>query len=168
MEPAGADRLPRAGRGWGRAQPRAGASVPGDVGVCRPLGRAELGGLAQLVPLHFLAPKQLKSLAKEAEMLELEPGTELGCDAGGDEWYLLAGELQLLSGSQVVDAVAGGEERARASVLNRGNRWDIMRAEEAVRLLRFRCARAVTSSIRPAPTSCTATPAGGAPLARFC
>jgi len=95
--------------------------------------------LRTLVPVDGMDEFQQDEILDQAETVEFRRGTYIFKQGDRDNWsyYVLAGEIELLSGDQLVKTVAGCSEAARYALSQLQPRQMSARAKNDVRILRI-------------------------------
>jgi rhodanese-related sulfurtransferase len=105
-----------------------------------PAGSSEITEalLTRFVPINGIAPRHLKELKNYCEIITIrdEQPIELGVGRGQYNYYLVEGEIQILSGSRVADTIFAHTERARFSLSQMREEKQKLRAGSLVKLLR--------------------------------
>lgn len=105
-----------------------------------PAGSSEITEalLTRFVPINGIAPKHLKELKNHCEIITIrdEQPIELGVGRTRYNYYLVEGEVQVLSGSRVTDTVFARTERARFTLSQMREKKQSLRAGSLVKLLR--------------------------------
>ncbi len=105
-----------------------------------PAGSSEITEalLTRFVPINGIAPKHLKELKNHCEIITIrdEQPIELGVGRTQYNYYLVEGEVQVLSGSRVTDTIFARTERARFSLSQMREQKQSLRAGTLVKLLR--------------------------------
>ncbi len=105
-----------------------------------PAGSSEITEalLTRFVPINGIAPKHLKELKNHCEIITIrdEQPIELGVGRIQYNYYLVEGEIQILSGSRVTDTVFARTERARFTLSQMREEKQSLRAGSLVKLLR--------------------------------
>ncbi len=94
--------------------------------------------LTRFVPINGIAPRHLKELKNYCEIITIrdEQPIELGVERSQYSYYLVEGEIQILSGSRVADTIFARTERARFSLSQMREEKQKLRAGSLVKLLR--------------------------------
>jgi rhodanese-related sulfurtransferase len=94
--------------------------------------------LTRFVPINGIAPRHLKELKNHCEIITLrdEEPIDLGFGRAPYNYYLVEGEVQILSGSRVTDTIFARSERARFSLSQMREETQTLRAGSRVKLLR--------------------------------
>ncbi|MDH3412336.1 MAG: cyclic nucleotide-binding domain-containing protein [Gammaproteobacteria bacterium] len=105
-----------------------------------PAGSSEITEalLTRFVPINGIAPKHLKELKNHCEIITIrdEQPIEMGAGRTQYSYYLVEGEIQVLSGSRVTDTIFARTERARFSLSQMREEKQSLRAGSLVKLLR--------------------------------
>ncbi len=105
-----------------------------------PAGSSEITEalLTRFVPINGIAPKHLPELKNHCEIITIrdEQPIELGIGKTQYSYYLVEGEVQVLSGSRVADTVFARTEKARFSLSQLREEKQSLRAGSLVKLLK--------------------------------
>lgn len=102
--------------------------------------------LARFVPINGIAPAHLKELRDHAEIVTIEEGEpiDLGHARSPHTFYLMEGEIQIVSGSRVTDTIFARTEKARFSLSHMQDEKRSLKAGTRVKLLRLERAKIST------------------------
>ncbi|MDX1512703.1 MAG: cyclic nucleotide-binding domain-containing protein, partial [Gammaproteobacteria bacterium] len=102
--------------------------------------------LARFVPINGIAPAHLKELRDHAEIVAVEEGKpiDLGHTRSPHTLYLIDGEIQIVSGSRVIDTIFARTEKARFSLSHMTDEKRTLKAGTRVKLLKLERAKIST------------------------
>jgi rhodanese-related sulfurtransferase len=102
--------------------------------------------LARFVPINGISPGRLKELGGHAEVVTVEAGKpiELGGPRSANSFYLLEGEINVVSGSRVIDTIFARTEKARFSISHMRDEKRSLKAGSRVKLLSLERAKIST------------------------
>lgn len=102
--------------------------------------------LARFVPINGIAPAHLKELRDHAEIVTIDEGKpiDIGHARSPHTFYLIEGELQIVSGSRVTDTIFARTEKARFSLSHMVDEKRSLKAGTRVKLLRLERAKIST------------------------
>ena len=96
--------------------------------------------LSKLVPINALNSEHVEQLAKSAEPEQIPPGKVVFREGEEDRSaiYLIQGEIELVTGSNILKILKGGEESTHHPLAPYQPRQVTAKAKTAIALLRFR------------------------------
>ena len=95
--------------------------------------------LLRFVPINGIAPVHLKELRNHAEIVTIEEDEPIDIGHGRSPYtfYLIEGEIQVVSGKRVTDTIFAGTAKARFSLSHMHDEKRSLRAGTRVKLLRL-------------------------------
>ena len=102
--------------------------------------------LSRFVPINGVSPGHLKELSAHTEVVTIQAGEpiDLGDPRSPNSFYLLEGEIDVVSGSRVTDTIFARSEKARFSISHLRDETRSLKARTRVKLLSLERAKIST------------------------